>query len=160
MLSRGHPAGILDPEIFTERKHLKLAGELSSAQFLSGILTFLRRAFLCRLLVRDGGRREHLAAVRVHRLDVAFMTGFVADGETAELWRERVPVARLPRPLSGRSPALTCKSRFRVNAGNSRRVKNRSTGDRLWRRADVPGGHRRGASGDRRAGRSPPGIAR
>ncbi len=38
-----------------------------------------------RLLVRDGGRREHLAAMLVHRLDVAFMTG---SGSS--------PTARLP----------------------------------------------------------------
>lgn len=73
-----------------------------------GIFTSLAGGFLRQLLhcyssrfpsvsidVHDGGRREHLAAVRTHRLDIAFITGAgpIEKCETAELWRERVYVA-------------------------------------------------------------------
>lgn len=45
--------------------------------------------------IRDGGRREHLAAVIAGRLDAAIVTGSepVPGCETRELWRERVHVA-------------------------------------------------------------------
>ena len=73
-----------------------------------GILTSLAGGFLRQLVksyadkhphvtidVRDGGRREHLAAIRARRLDAAFITGLepVPGCETRELWRERVHVA-------------------------------------------------------------------
>jgi DNA-binding transcriptional LysR family regulator len=84
-----------------------------------GILTSLAGGFLRELVrsyverhpgvridVRDGGRREHLAAVRARRLDAAFITGAepVPGCETRELWRERVHVA-LPEchPLAARA---------------------------------------------------------
>lgn len=83
-----------------------------------GILTSLAGGFLRQLVeayaerhprvtidVRDGGRRDHLAAVRGRRLDAAFVTGAepVAGCETRELWRERMYVA-LPEshPLTSR----------------------------------------------------------
>ncbi|RWH82182.1 MAG: LysR family transcriptional regulator [Mesorhizobium sp.] len=83
-----------------------------------GILTSLAGGFLRQLVetyaerhprvtidVRDGGRREHLAAVRARRLDAAIITGAepVPGCETRELWRERVYVA-LPEshPLAAR----------------------------------------------------------
>lgn len=48
-----------------------------------------------RIDLRDGGRREHFAALRAQRLDVAFITGSgpTPGYETRELWRERVHVA-------------------------------------------------------------------
>ena len=73
-----------------------------------GILTSLAGGFLRQLVaayaerhpqvrvdVRDGGRRQHLAAVKARRLDAAFITGAepVPGCETRELWRERVHVA-------------------------------------------------------------------
>lgn len=84
-----------------------------------GILTSLAGGFLRQLVqsyterqprvtidVRDGGRREHLAAVRAGHLDVAVITGAgpVPGCETRELWRERVHVALPERhPLAARS---------------------------------------------------------
>lgn len=84
-----------------------------------GILTSLAGGFLRQLVqnyaekhprvtidVRDGGRRQHLAAVRARRLDAAIVTGSepVPGCETRELWRERVHVA-LPEghPLAARA---------------------------------------------------------
>jgi DNA-binding transcriptional LysR family regulator len=84
-----------------------------------GILTSLAGGFLRELVqsytkrhpgvsidVRDGGRREHLAAVRAGRLDAVVVTGseHVPGCVTQELWRERVHVA-LPEghPLVARS---------------------------------------------------------
>ncbi|QQS13957.1 MAG: LysR family transcriptional regulator [Rhodospirillales bacterium] len=83
-----------------------------------GILTSLAGGFLRQLVqayterhprvridLRDGGRREHLAAVRAQRLDVAIITGSdpVPGCETRELWRERVHVALWAgHPLAGR----------------------------------------------------------
>lgn len=91
-------------------------GELGLVRI--GILTSLAGGFLRQLVqsfaekhpdvtidVRDGGRREHLAAVRARRLDAAIITGAepVPGCETRELWRERVHVA-LPEghPLATR----------------------------------------------------------
>ncbi|EHH03601.1 LysR family transcriptional regulator [Agrobacterium tumefaciens CCNWGS0286] len=83
-----------------------------------GILTSLAGGFLRQLVqayagkhsrvtidVRDGGRREHLAAVRARRLDTAIITGseLVPGCETCELWRERVHAAlREAHPLAVR----------------------------------------------------------
>ncbi|WP_313324746.1 LysR substrate-binding domain-containing protein [Sphingobium yanoikuyae] len=83
-----------------------------------GILTSLAGGFLRELVqsyakrhprvtidVRDGGRREHVAAVRAGRLDAAIVTGSgaIPGCETRELWCERVHVA-LPEthPLAER----------------------------------------------------------
>lgn len=83
-----------------------------------GILTSLAGGFLRQLVqayteqhprvridLRDGGRRDHLAAVRAQRLDAAIITGSdtVPGCETRELWRERVHVALWAgHPLAGR----------------------------------------------------------
>ena len=65
-----------------------------------GVLRHLIQGFVERhpqisIDLRDGGRRDHLAAIRAQRLDVAFITGSgpVVGCETQELWRERVHVA-------------------------------------------------------------------
>ena len=93
------------------------SGESGSIRI--GILTSLAGGFLRQLFqnyaeryprvtidVRDGGRRQHLGAVRARRLDAAIITGseLVPGCETRELWRERVHVA-LPEghPLAARS---------------------------------------------------------
>lgn len=58
-----------------------------------------------RIDLRDGGRREHLAAIRAQRLDAAIVTGSdpIPGCETRELWRERVHVALWAgHPLAGR----------------------------------------------------------
>jgi len=84
-----------------------------------GILTSLAGGFLRQLVqayterhprvridLRDGGRRDHIAAVRAQRLDAAIITGSdsVPGCETRELWRERVHVALWEdHRLAGRS---------------------------------------------------------
>lgn len=83
-----------------------------------GILTSLAGGFLRQLVqaytdrrpavridLRDGGRREHIAAVRAQRLDAAILTGSdpIPGCETRELWRERVHVALWAgHPLTGK----------------------------------------------------------
>jgi DNA-binding transcriptional LysR family regulator len=83
-----------------------------------GILTSLAGGFLRQLVeayterhpmvridLRDGGRRDHIAAIRAQRLDAAIITGSdpVSGCETRELWRERVHVALWAgHPLAGR----------------------------------------------------------
>ncbi|WCM27381.1 LysR family transcriptional regulator [Sphingomonas sp. QA11] len=83
-----------------------------------GILTSLAGGFLRHLVknyterhpqvridVLDGGRREHLGAVRARRLDAALVPGSdaVRGCETRVLWRERVHVALSEgHPLAGR----------------------------------------------------------
>lgn len=84
------------------------AGRVETGAVRIGIITSLAGGFLRDLLqdysrqhpdvaivVHDGGRRDHVAALRARQLDVAFVTGSgpVADCETVELWRERVHVA-------------------------------------------------------------------
>ncbi|NDW06839.1 LysR family transcriptional regulator [Jiella pacifica] len=56
---------------------------------------FLERHPEVRIDICDGSREEHIAAVRSHRLDIAFIpgTGLVQGCESAELWQERVYVA-------------------------------------------------------------------
>lgn len=48
-----------------------------------------------KLAIHDGGRREHLRAIRARQLDVAFLTAVddVSGCDVSELWRERVYVA-------------------------------------------------------------------
>lgn len=90
------------------RRSARAARRAESGLVRIGILTSLAGGFLRQLVesyslshprvtidVRDGGRREHLAAVRAGRLDAAFITGSAAlpGCETRELWRERVHVA-------------------------------------------------------------------
>ncbi|KCZ51267.1 LysR family transcriptional regulator [Hyphomonas pacifica] len=83
-----------------------------------GILTSLAGGFLREIVrcyahrhpeitidIRDGGRKEHIEAVRSRKLDVAFVVGdsSIADCEIASLWRERVYVALPERhELAGR----------------------------------------------------------
>jgi DNA-binding transcriptional LysR family regulator len=69
----------------------------------SGFLADLLRAFVVsnpaiRPELVEGGPSSHIAAIRRHHLDIAFLTGEpIADGcEIAHLWNERVYVA-LPR---------------------------------------------------------------
>jgi DNA-binding transcriptional LysR family regulator len=84
------------------------AGRVEIGTVRVGVLTSLGGGFLRRLLtafceqhpdvtleIHDGGRRDHLAAIRARRLDVAFLSGTAspADCETAELWCEHVHVA-------------------------------------------------------------------
>lgn len=93
-------------------RHLaNAAGRAEIGVVRVGLLTSLAGGFLRRLVatfqnqhprilidVRDGGREEHIAAIRMRELDIAFLTGVgaVRNCETAELWRERVHVA-LPK---------------------------------------------------------------
>lgn len=93
-------------------RHLaNAAGRAEIGVVRVGLLTSLAGGFLRRLIatfqnrypqilidVRDGGREEHVAAIRVRELDIAFVTGAgtVQNCETAELWTERVHVA-LPK---------------------------------------------------------------
>lgn len=97
------------------------SGRVETGTVRIGIITSLAGGFL-RLLVKryerahpgvamdvhDGGRREHLRALRSRHLDVAFLTGNakIAGCETSELWRERVHVA-----LSVTHP-LACRDRL------------------------------------------------
>lgn len=93
------------------KRTAEAAGRAEVGVVRIGLLTPLTGGFLRRLVqyyidnhpevtidVHDGGRREHLAAIRAHRLDVAFLTGSepIQNCETVELWRERVHVA-LPK---------------------------------------------------------------
>jgi DNA-binding transcriptional LysR family regulator len=84
------------------------AGRGENGSLSIGVLTSLAGGFLRELIekyallhpevaieIRDGGRAEHVAALRARQLDIAFITGngAIADCETAELWQERVHVA-------------------------------------------------------------------
>ncbi|PTW63144.1 LysR family transcriptional regulator [Breoghania corrubedonensis] len=90
------------------RKSAAAAGRAEIGVVRVGILTSLSGGFLRELIrsyaarhpsivvdIRDGGRDEHLSAIRRRALDVAFVTGDrqVADCETSTLWEERVHVA-------------------------------------------------------------------
>jgi len=99
-------------------EQLELAGRSAAAAGRAeigvvrvGILTSLAGGFLRELVrsyaiqhpeitidIRDGGRDEHVSAIRRRRLDVAFVTGEdrIGECETAALWEERVHVA-LPK---------------------------------------------------------------
>lgn len=64
--------------------------------FLRDLIASYRRCFLgVQLIIQDGGRREHLRAIRARQLDVAFFTGNapIANCDVEEFWRERVHVA-------------------------------------------------------------------
>ena len=63
----------------------------------SGFLAQMLRAYSDRYAgvhidIIEGGPSDHIAAVRMHKLDVAFVTGapFQADCDAAQLWTERV----------------------------------------------------------------------
>jgi DNA-binding transcriptional LysR family regulator len=64
--------------------------------FLRELISSYRRCFPgVQIIILDGGRREHLRAIRVRQLDIAFFTGNapVAGCDVEEFWRERVHVA-------------------------------------------------------------------
>lgn len=92
-------------------KMAAVAGRAEVGVVRVGILTSLAGGFLRKLVscyaiqnptitidIRDGGRDEHVAAIRRRRLDVAFVTGHceIAGCQTSPLWEERVHVA-LPK---------------------------------------------------------------
>lgn len=95
-------------QLESARRSARSARRAESGLVRVGILTSLAGGFLRQLVqaysekhpqvridLRDGGRREHFAALRAQRLDVAFITGSgpIPGCETRELWRERVHVA-------------------------------------------------------------------
>jgi DNA-binding transcriptional LysR family regulator len=73
--------------------------------FLRELISSYRRCFPgVQIIILDGGRREHLRAIRVRQLDIAFFTGNapVAGCDVEEFWRERVHVAMsAEHPLAG-----------------------------------------------------------
>ncbi len=84
------------------------AGRVENGNVRIGIISTLAGGFMRKLVhsyqrehpgvklaIHDGGRREHLRAIRARKLDVAFLTGVEdASGcDVAELWSERVYVA-------------------------------------------------------------------
>lgn len=90
------------------RKAATAAGRGEIGVLRVGILTSLAGGFLRELIcryalrhpeieidIRDGGREEHVYAIRRRNLDVAFLSGEggFADCEIAPLWKERVHVA-------------------------------------------------------------------
>jgi len=87
------------------------AGRAEIGTVRIGIQTSLTKGFLRNLLlnytkkhpdvgldIHDGTRHEHIAAVRSHGLDIAFLAGMdeIPDCVTTPLWRERIYVA-LPK---------------------------------------------------------------
>ncbi|NNU36007.1 LysR family transcriptional regulator [Rhizobium sophorae] len=95
-------------QLESARRSARTTRAAESGLLRIGILTSLAGGFLRELVqsyaerhpcviidVRDGGRLEHLAAVRTGRLDAAIVTGSgaIPGCETRELWRERVHVA-------------------------------------------------------------------
>ncbi|MET3791074.1 LysR family transcriptional regulator [Aquamicrobium terrae] len=84
------------------------AGRVEEGTVRIGIITTLAGGFLRELItsyrhrhpgvkldIQDGGRREHLRAIRARQIDIAFLTGNVpvAGCDVEEFWRERVHVA-------------------------------------------------------------------
>lgn len=84
------------------------AGRVEEGTVKVGIITTLGGGFLreliatyrqsypgVRLVIFDGGRQDHLRAIRARQLDVAFFTGNapLAGCDVEEFWRERVHVA-------------------------------------------------------------------
>ncbi len=92
------------------------AGRVEEGTVRIGIITTLAGGFLRDLIsafrqefhsirqeIQDGGRREHLRAIRTREIDIAFFTGNapMADCDVLELWKERVHVAMtVDHPLS------------------------------------------------------------
>lgn len=93
------------------------AGRVEEGTVRIGIITTLAGGFLRELIasyrrcfpgvqidIQDGGRRDHLRAIRARQLDIAFFTGNapIADCDVEEFWRERVHVAMaVEHPLTG-----------------------------------------------------------
>ncbi len=84
------------------------AGRVEEGTVRVGIITTLAGGFLrelilsyrhcfpgVQIIIQDGGRREHLRAIRARQIDVAFFTGnaAIAGCDVEELWHERVHVA-------------------------------------------------------------------
>lgn len=64
--------------------------------FLRDLITSYRQAYgNIRVDIHDGGRRDHIRALRSRALDIAFLSGSapITDLDTVELWAERVQVA-------------------------------------------------------------------
>jgi DNA-binding transcriptional LysR family regulator len=64
--------------------------------FLREVITAYRRCYPgVHIDIMDGGRRDHLRAIRSRQLDIAFFTGNapLAGCDVEEFWRERVHVA-------------------------------------------------------------------
>lgn len=97
---------------------LAAAGRVETGILRIGVITTLAGGFLRELVtryeaaypgvmleIRDGGRQDHIGAIRSRVLDAAFLTGnaAVAGCDTVEFWRERVYIA-MPRthPLAKR----------------------------------------------------------
>ncbi|MCZ4292243.1 LysR family transcriptional regulator [Hoeflea alexandrii] len=90
------------------RRSAGAAGRAEAGTVRIGVLTSLAGGFLRKLLVvyrqeypkvridvRDGGRDEHIAALRTRELDMVFVPGSrpVRNCECAELWCERIHIA-------------------------------------------------------------------
>lgn len=90
------------------RRSASAAGRAEAGTVRIGVLTSLASGFLRKLLVayrqeypkvridvRDGGRDEHIAALRTRELDIVFVPGSrpVRNCECAELWCERIHIA-------------------------------------------------------------------
>lgn len=101
--------------------HAGSAGRVEEGVVRIGILTTLAGGFLrdliagyrqefdgVQLQIRDGGRREHLRAIRARDLDIAFFTGngAIEDCDLLELWQERVHVAIPAAHPLAREPEL------------------------------------------------------
>lgn len=93
------------------RKLTAAAGQAEVGVVRVGILTSLAGGFLRDLVrcysqrhpqvtidIRDGGRDDHVSAIRMRKLDMAFVAGDrgIAGCEIAPLWKERIHVA-LPK---------------------------------------------------------------
>ncbi|MEH3116367.1 MAG: LysR family transcriptional regulator [Methylorubrum populi] len=103
-------------------KDVGAIGRSESGHIRVGIFSSLASGFLCdlfqaydaertdvRIDFSDGHPAEHIAAVRLHQLDVAFVTGTAeyAGCETTQLWSEQVfAVLPVAHPLAER-PSLT-----------------------------------------------------
>ena len=93
------------------------AGRVEEGTVRVGIITTLAGGFLREAIssyrnsypgvhvdIHDGGRRDHLRAIRSRQIDIAFFTGNapLAGCDVEEFWRERVHVAMAAQhPLAG-----------------------------------------------------------
>lgn len=88
--------------------HARAAGRVEEGRVRIGIITTLGSGFLRNLIttyrknfagvlldIQDGGRRDHLRAIRTREIDIAFFTGnaSISDCDVEELWGERIYVA-------------------------------------------------------------------
>src|SRR5690606_30734671 len=97
------------------------AGRVEEGKVRVGIIATLAGGFVRELVasyrrcypgveldIQDGGRREHLRAIRARQLDIAFFTGHlpVAGCDVEEFWRERVHVEMVVNHPRASSSAL------------------------------------------------------